>query len=90
MKRFKGDVDGKNYDTTKVYIEESFASDNANGRGFATSEYAAGKSELFESLQKSSFPLHADVTFETVTNGKTSQTFVRKIVPKLAQVNAKA
>jgi len=81
MKRFKGEVEGKQYDNTKVYVEESFASDNENGRGSAAVEYAAGKSDVFDTLKQHTFPLQANVRFETSSNGRGSQTVVRSIEP---------
>lgn len=81
-KAFKGEVDGQSHDFTKLYVEEPFSSDNENAKGTAAVEFNAGKSDLFYSHLKSlPFPIRAELTLETVTNGKTSKTIVLGVKP---------
>lgn len=81
MKRFKDTVDGKPYDTTKLFIETDLDDSTGNAKGFASSEYPFSDSSEYEKLKHLSFPISAEVTIELVTNGKVQKQRVVAIKP---------
>lgn len=75
-KRSKGVLDdGTAYDTTKLYIQTAMKK-SEDQVGYASAEYNWGTSDNFKQLENLTFPCKADVVFEVVTNGKSSQVIV--------------
>lgn len=76
MKKFKGDIDGKFFDSTTVYIETRLDDRNGMRRGHCTNEFNAGKSETFDRLATLELPAEFEVEWDTVTNGRRSQQII--------------
>lgn len=89
MKKFKDTVEGKEYDTTKLFIKTDLDSSQGNAMGFATVEYQFNDSGEFDKLKHLPFPFEADITIELVTTGKVQKQRVKSIKP-LAMVPGKA
>ena len=52
MKRFKGDVEGKHYDSTTVYVETRLYDKAGNRRGYASQDYPCGEHLMFHARRK--------------------------------------
>lgn len=74
----KGEMEGRSYDSTKIYIQTKF---DSNGRGFATTEYNWGNSTNFDKIKDLQYPFNAQVTLEMVTTGKTQRIIVTDVQP---------
>jgi len=82
MKFFKDTVDGKAYDSTKLFIETDLDDSQGAAKGYASTEYPFDKSDEFHRLAHLSFPFMAEVTIELVTNGKVQKQRVVAIKPE--------
>lgn len=69
VKRFKGEVEGREYDNCKVFIEVPLDDSQGNGKGFCTEAYAFGKSANYDQFDKAPFPLTCEVDFTEVGTG---------------------
>lgn len=74
----KGDMEGRHYDSTKIYVQTKM--DN-KGRGFATSEYNWGDSTNFDKIKDLTYPFMAKVQLEMVTSGKSTRIIVTDVQP---------
>jgi hypothetical protein len=81
IKFFKGNIDLKDIDSGKVFIEESLDFTTGRAKGYATQEYSLGKSDLAQSLMHNHFPVLCDVEFMRVTNGDVSKNIVVSCIP---------
>lgn len=81
MKMFKDTVEGKAYDTTKLFIETDLDSSQGTALGYASSEYPFADSSEFMKLKHMTFPFMADITIELVTTGKMQKQRVVSIKP---------
>lgn len=81
MKKFKGEVEGKNYDSTTVYVETRMDDRNGNRRGFCTMDFNAGTSDVFERLQPIDLPAQFEIEWDTVTNGSNVQQIIVDLRP---------
>lgn len=83
IKRSKGVMrdTGKEYDSTRIYVDVPFSDMTGNMKGSATQEFLYGKSENFEKFANLPFPFEAEVTFEMVTDGKSVKQEVVNVVP---------
>lgn len=70
MKKFVGNIDGKSYDMTKIFIQTQLDTSQGTAAGFATNELNAGDSQIFEQFKASKFPCDFDIDFQFVSNGK--------------------
>lgn len=84
MKKFKGDIDGRNFDSTTVFIETKMDDRNGNRRGVCTNDYNAGKSEVFDRLSTISLPAEFEVEWDTVSNGSRTKQIIVDIRPHKA------
>ena len=90
MKKFKGDIEGKSFDSTTVFVETRMDDRNGNRRGHCTMDFNAGISEVYDRLQPVNLPAEFEVEWDTVTNGNNVQQIIvdirphRKEVPKTA------
>lgn len=82
IKRFKGEVDGKNYDSFKVFIQVQLDESKGTAKGFATEEFNAGDSSEFDRWSHLPFPLEADATFQMVTSGKVTKMQIVNVKPR--------
>lgn len=69
VKSFSGAIDGRNFDSTTIYVQTMLDESNGTAKGFAGASYQWGKSENFEKVKHLPFPLEAELTMETVTSG---------------------
>lgn len=70
MKKFKGTVEGENYDSTTVFVRMRQDDSKGTAAGFVGQDMKFGTSANFDRLSSLSFPLDAEVEIETVSNGK--------------------
>lgn len=87
MKMFKDQVEGKPYDTTKVYIETDLDSSTGMAVGYASQEMPFGTSDEYHKYKHMTFPFMADVSIELVTTGKLQKQRVEALVPVQAVPN---
>lgn len=68
-KRFKGAVEGQNFDSTKVYVVMDVSDSSGNEVGFNVSVMPYGKSDNFEQFKDQKFPVTADLEIKMTTKG---------------------
>lgn len=89
MKKFKGDIEGKSFDSTTVFVETRMDDRNGNRRGHCTMDFNAGISEVYDRLQAVNLPAEFEVEWDTVTNGNNVHQIIVDIRPhKLNQMKA--
>ncbi len=88
MKRFKGDVEGKHYDSTTVYVETRLYDKAGNRRGYASQDYPCGTSDVYARWEKIELPAEFEIDMETVTDGNTSKQIVFDLRPCKVAVKA--
>jgi hypothetical protein len=86
MKKFKGDVEGKSYDSTTVYVETKLDDRKDNRRGHCTMDFNAGLSEVYDRLQAIELPAQFEVEWDTVTNGNNVQQIIVDLRPHKVEV----
>lgn len=84
MKKFKGDIDGRNFDSTTVFIETKMDDRNGNRRGVCTNDFNAGKSEVYDRLSTIALPAEFEVEWDTVSNGSKTRQIIVDIRPHKA------
>lgn len=84
MKKFKGDIEGKSFDSTTVFVETRMDDRNGNRRGHCTMDFNAGTSEIYDRLRTVDLPAEFEVEWETVTNGNTVQQIIVDLRPKIS------
>lgn len=75
LRRFDGEVDGNNYDFTKLnYILVDNELNNDREKGYFSSEILAGTSSLFDELSKYSYPalFEAEIVVSLNRKGQSS------------------
>lgn len=77
MKFFRGSVEGTQYDNTKIYVEVKLDDTQGRAVGFATQEYVAGDSSVYEAHKSDPFPGEYELDIETVTSGSKMKQVVR-------------
>jgi hypothetical protein len=82
IKRFKGEVDGKNYDSFKVFVQVALDESKGTAKGFATEEFNAGESSEYDKWKHLPFPLEADATYQMVTTGKMTKIQIVDVKPR--------
>lgn len=82
IKSFKGEIEGKKFDSFKVFIQIQLDESKGTAKGFATEEFNAGMSEEFDKWKHLPFPLQATATFQMVTSGKVTKMQVTRVMPK--------
>lgn len=87
VKRFKGDVDGKHYDSTTLFCLLGLDSSSGDAYGKASAQYKFGTSERFDEVKHllRSGPVPVVLEMEQVTNGKETKTIVTGIKPAQEQ-----
>lgn len=86
-KRSKGEMEGRPYDSTKIYVQTKMNDQNGEMLGFATTEYNWGLSDNFEKLRPHKFPMQANIDLELITNGKSSKVIVNDVQPIVTKAN---
>ncbi len=84
MKKFKGDIDGRAFDSTTVFIETKMDDRNGNRRGMCTNDFNAGKSEVYDRLSTIALPAEFEVEWDTVSNGSKTRQIIVDIRPHKA------
>ena len=82
VKRFSGQIEGKNFDYCRVIVATPLDSTQGNALGSATTEYDFGASTNFEQFKAHQFPINANLSVEVVTNGKTQKLKITAFQPK--------
>ena len=82
VKRFSGQIEGKNFDYCRVIVATPLDSTQGNALGSATTEYDFGASTNFEQFKGHQFPIDANLSVEVVTNGKTQKLKITAFQPK--------
>ncbi len=81
VKFFSGNIDGKNIDSGKVYIEEALDFTTGRAKGYASQEYSLGKAEAAQAIMHLEFPFVGEVEFMRVTNGDVTKNIVMGVKP---------
>lgn len=82
MKASKGVLEnGTSYDSTKVYVQTRLDESKGNAKGFATAEYNFGDAATYDKYRHLSFPLIAEVEYDTVTSGRMAKTIIVSCQP---------
>ena len=91
-KRSKGEMEGRPYDSTKIYVQTKMNPDSGDMVGFATEQYNWGTSENYQKIRDLEYPMEANIDIEIVTSGKNMKMIVVDVQPiqKQATTQAKA
>lgn len=91
-KSSKGEMEGRPYDSTKIYVQVRMDPSKGTMVGSASEEYNWGLSDNFDKLKDLKFPVQAEVDFENVSNGKSSKIIVMdvKLLPTASATPNKA
>lgn len=81
MKKFKGDIDGKTFDSTTVFVETKLDDRKGNRRGHCTMDFNAGTSEVYDRAQVVELPAQFEIEWDTVTNGNNVQQIIVDMRP---------
>ena len=73
VKKFNGQIEGKNYDYCRLIVATPLDSSQGNALGSSTTEYDFGGSSNFEQFRNAQFPIEANLNVEIVTTGKTQK-----------------
>ena len=80
-KRSKGEIEGKPYDHTTIYTQDSLDQKNGDAIGSAGSEYRWGTSDNFLKIAGLKPPFNADVKLEMITTGKSTKMIILDLTP---------
>jgi len=78
---FDGTVEGTEYKTGTVFIDEPLDESKNNAKGSRSVAYPATDSEVIKRIFNQQFPLTAKVVIETQTMKKTQRLVVSSVVP---------
>lgn len=81
MKKFKGEIDGKQFDSTTIFVETRLDDRNGNRRGKCTMDYNAGTSDVFDRLKNLDLPAELELEWDTVSNGNESRQIIVDVRP---------
>lgn len=81
MKKFKGEIDGKQFDSTTVFVETRLDDRGGNRRGKCTMDYNAGSSDVFDRLKNVDLPADLELEWDTVSNGNDSKQIIIDVRP---------
>ncbi|OTG57088.1 hypothetical protein B9T29_15550 [Acinetobacter sp. ANC 3903] len=84
FKASKGEMNGKPYDSTKVYIETDMQS-GERSKGIVSTQYTWGLSSNYDLIEKFEPPFKARAIFNVVNNGVDSKTLLVDLVPEKVQ-----
>ncbi len=83
FKASKGEMEGKPYDSTKVYIETQMQA-GERSKGIIATEYTWGTSANYEQIEKLEPPFKAQAVMQQVSNGRNSKIILIDLVPEKA------
>lgn len=78
----KGDMEGRPYDSCKIYVQRNFDPSKGEQVGYSSAEYTWGTSDNFYKLRDLKFPLHATIEKMEVISGKSTKTIVTDVQPQ--------
>jgi len=87
FKASKGEMNGKPYDSTKVYIATGMLA-GERSKGTVSTEYTWGLSSNYDLIEKLEPPFKAKATLQVVNNGRDSKTILVDLVPEKVQPKA--
>lgn len=70
MKKFVGIVEGKTYDTSKIYVKTHLDASGGTAIGYTTQELAAGTSKIYDDYCNVPLPAMFDLDIQLVSTGK--------------------
>ena len=76
---FEGNVEGTDYKSGQIFIEEEFSATKPNYKGFRTVEYKCMGSDTVKPLMHNTFPLNCEVTFDTTATKRGMEILVTNI-----------
>lgn len=68
-KSFKGTVEGKDYDSTTLFVVMDVSEKRGNSIGQNSVEMKFGKSDEFQKLKDLKFPVNAELALKLTTSG---------------------
>lgn len=81
VKFFQGNIDGKEFDSGTIFVEEMLDFTTGRAKGYATQAYKAGKAEVsMQLMARHEFPCVAEVEFLRVTNGNETKNVIANVV----------
>ncbi len=81
-KKFKGDVEGTFYDSTKLFVVMNVSEKNGTAVGKSVLEMPFGLSDEFDKICKLPFPLDAELEVNMTTRGYECEGFKHIPTPK--------
>ncbi|MDO5069958.1 MAG: hypothetical protein Q4D78_07140 [Neisseria zoodegmatis] len=70
-KQFKGNIEGRDYDSCKLRVMMAVPTDSENECGFNVTELNYGKSDKYTALAAQKFPFDAELQFDVeIRSGK--------------------
>lgn len=79
VKRFKGDIEGQQFDTCKLRFLMPVQSDAINEMGFGIAEFTYGTSSNYEQFKGVKLPVEVDVTLEMVVRSNKPVFEIQKV-----------
>lgn len=87
-KLFRGNIDGKDLDSGKIYTDVELKGEHAFG--VCTQELKCEGSKLIDQIKHNPFPFIAEIGMQELSNGKTTTKVVTSIKPMAAVKNEPA
>lgn len=87
FKASKGEMNGKPYDSTKVYIETQMLA-GERSKGSISTEYTWGTASNYDSIEHLDPPFKAKAVMQQVSNGRDVKTILINLIPEKAAVKA--
>lgn len=81
-KLFRGNLDGKDIDSGKIYVDVELKGENSFG--VCTNELKCEGSKLIDQIKHNPFPFIAEIGMQEMSNGKTTTKVVTSIKPMQA------
>lgn len=78
-KYFRGNVDGKDLDSGKIFVDVQLKGETSFG--VCTDEIKCTDSKLIESIKHNPFPFIAEIGLEEMSNGRTTSKVCTSIKP---------
>ena len=87
FKASKGEMNGKLYDSTKVYIETTMSA-GERSKGSISAEYTWGFASNYDLIEQLDPPFKAKAVFQQVSNGRDTKTILINLIPEKSPVKA--
>lgn len=78
-KYFRGNVDGKDLDSGKIFVDVQLKGETSFG--VCTDEIKCTDSKIIESIKHNPFPFIAEITLDEMSNGRTTSKVCTSIKP---------